>query len=105
MTSWMILSCASESVLKPMRLAGTCRRYSNSAMPQLTIAATYHGRSARLRRCAYHAMVMNRFEAIRSRRVGITDIRWILRILQVGECERCDGRVRRYVLRRLERYM
>src|SRR6267142_833284 len=66
----MIFSCASDSVRKPMRLAGTCSRYSNSAIPQLMIAATYHGRSARLRRCAYHAMVMKTFEQISSRMVG-----------------------------------
>src|SRR5436190_16786382 len=66
----MIFSCASESVRKPMRLAGTCSRYSKSAMLQLTIAATHHGRSARLRRCAYHAKVMNTFEAMSSRMVG-----------------------------------
>src|SRR4051812_49606215 len=66
----MIFSCARDRVRKPMRLAGTCSRYSNSAIPQLRIAATHHGRSARLRRCAYHAKVMNRFEAMRSRMVG-----------------------------------
>src|ERR1051325_7348736 len=66
----MIFSCASESVRKPRRLAGTCRRYSNSAIPQLMIAATYQGRSARLRRCAYQATVMKTFEQISSRMVG-----------------------------------
>src|SRR6266571_1626007 len=75
MTSWMIFSCASESIRNPMRLAGTCRRYSNSAMPQLTMAATYQGRSARLRRCAYHAMVMNTLEAMSNRTVERADIR------------------------------
>src|SRR5215213_631770 len=62
MASWRILSCASDSTLYPMRLAGTCSRYSNRAMPQLTTAARYHGRSARFWRCAYHANVMNTFE-------------------------------------------
>src|SRR5213592_675994 len=85
----MILSCASESVRKPMRLAGTCRRYSNSAMPQLTMAATYQGRSARLRRCAYHAIVMKTFEQINSRMVGRTDIQRILRCERCDECDRC----------------
>src|SRR5436190_4253001 len=70
MTSWMIFSCASDSVRKPIRFAGTCRKYSNSAIPQLTIAATYHGLSARLRRCAYHANVMNTFAAMSRRTVG-----------------------------------
>src|SRR5436190_2448849 len=47
-----------------MRLAGTCSMYSKNAMPQLTSAATYHGRSLKLRRCAYHANVMNTFESV-----------------------------------------
>src|SRR6185436_4782219 len=55
-----------------MRFAGTCNRYSNSAMPQLTSAAMYHGRSERLRRCAYHAKVMNTFEAVSNRMVRTT---------------------------------
>src|SRR3954463_8657456 len=71
MISCSTLSCASESVRKPMRLAGTCSRYSNSAIDQLRIAATYHGRSARLRKCAYHANVMNTFEQTRSRTVAM----------------------------------
>src|ERR1700683_329924 len=45
-----------------MRLPGTCSRYSKKAIPQLTRAATYHGRAARLRRCAYQAKVMNTLE-------------------------------------------
>src|SRR5512140_335575 len=48
-----------------MRLAGTCSRYSKSAMPQLAIAATHHTRSFRLRRCAYQANVMKTLEAMR----------------------------------------
>src|SRR5215204_5943007 len=48
-----------------MRFAGTCSRYSNSAIPQLTMAATYHGRALRFRRCAYHANVMKTFEQMR----------------------------------------
>ena len=58
-----------------MRLAGTWSRYSKSAMPQLTIAATYHLRSFRFRKWAYQANVMKTFEAIRSsavrRKTGI----------------------------------
>src|SRR6478609_3874365 len=42
-----------------MRLAGTCSRYSNSAMPQLASAATIQGRPDRFFRCAYQAKVMN----------------------------------------------
>ena len=50
----------------PMRLAGTCRRYSNRAIPQLTIAARYHGAVFMLRRWPYQANVMKTFEAIKS---------------------------------------
>src|SRR5579862_1876582 len=46
-----------------MRLPGTCRRYSKKAIAQLTTAATYHGRSNSVFRCAYHANVMKTFEA------------------------------------------
>src|SRR5262245_39357193 len=49
-----------------MRLAGTCSRYSKSAMPQLTIAAMYHARVLRFLRCAYQANVMKTFEQISS---------------------------------------
>src|ERR1700733_12579560 len=49
-----------------MRLPGTCSRYSKKAMPQLTNAATYQGRSARFFRCAYQANVMNTFEQMSS---------------------------------------
>src|SRR5687767_1235581 len=56
-----------------MRLAGTCSRYSNSAMPQLTSAATYQAFPLRFLRWAYHANVMKTFEATSSRiAVGIT---------------------------------
>jgi hypothetical protein len=47
-----------------MRFAGTCTRYSNSAMPQLTSAAMTQGLAAMFLRCAYHANVMNTFEMI-----------------------------------------
>src|SRR5690242_13005357 len=49
-----------------MRLAGTCSRYSKSAIPQLTSAATYHGLARRFLRCAYQANVMNTFEHVSS---------------------------------------
>src|SRR5690349_945685 len=62
MTSCMIFSCERFSTVLPMRLAGTCRVYSNSAMPQLTRIATISGRARRLRRCAYHANVMKMLE-------------------------------------------
>lgn len=50
--------------VNPMRLAGTCRRYSKKAIPQLSSAATYHGEAAWLRRWPYQAKVMNRLLAI-----------------------------------------
>ncbi len=65
-TSCTILSCASESTVKPMRFAGTCSRYSNSAMPHDTSAATHHGLPARFFKCPYHAKVMKRFESVSS---------------------------------------
>src|SRR4051812_22583227 len=42
-----------------MRLPGTCSRYSNNAMPQLTSAATIQGLCPSSLRCAYQAKVMN----------------------------------------------
>src|SRR5690348_12340793 len=45
-----------------MRLAGTCSRYSNSAMPQLASAAMNQGLPERFLRCAYQAKVMNTFD-------------------------------------------
>src|SRR5260221_14581009 len=70
MTSCMILSCDKVRVEKPARLAGTCSRYSNSAIPQLTSAATYQGRSLRFLRWAYHAKVMKTLE--QTRRPAVT---------------------------------
>src|SRR6185437_10199530 len=55
-----------------MRLAGTCSRYSNKAIPQLASAATYQGRSERFFRCAYQANVMKTFDPISSSVVGTT---------------------------------
>src|SRR5919112_1014161 len=46
-----------------MRFAGTCSRYSNSAMPQLATAARYQGLSPRFLRCAYQAKVMKILES------------------------------------------
>jgi len=46
-----------------MRLAGTMIRYSNSAMPQLAIAATYQGLPWKFFRWPYQANVMKRFDA------------------------------------------
>src|SRR6187401_2517040 len=64
MTSCSILSWASDMPEPyPMRLAGTWIRYSNSAIPQLTSAATYHGLACRCFRCPYQANVMKRLDA------------------------------------------
>src|SRR5688572_11169141 len=65
-TSCMILSWASDISVKPMRLAGTCSRYSKRAMPQLTSAAIHQGFADSSRRCAYQAKVMKTFEATSS---------------------------------------
>src|SRR3546814_19238369 len=46
-----------------MRFAGTCSRYSNSAMLQLRSAANSHGLADISFRCAYQANVMKTFEA------------------------------------------
>src|ERR1700758_3743752 len=53
-----------------MRLAGTCSRYSKRAMPQLTMATTYHGEPVLKNfRWPYQAAVMKTFEATSSRMV------------------------------------
>src|SRR6185437_7941372 len=65
-TSCMILSWPSDSTVKPMRLAGTWNMYSAAAISHDTSAAIHHGRVDRLRRCAYHANVMNTFEQVSS---------------------------------------
>src|SRR5690606_23006341 len=71
-----------------MRLAGTCSRYSNSAIPQLASAAMNHGRPDRSFRCAYYAKVMKTFESVSStmamtaggRLNGMVEIRFVKRI-------------------------
>src|SRR5690606_12625561 len=72
MTSCRILSWDRLNTVYPARLAGTCSRYSNSAMPQLTKAAIHQGLSARFFRWAYQAKVMNMLEATSSRTVFTT---------------------------------
>src|SRR6476661_1308874 len=49
-----------------MRFAGTWRRYSNRAMDQLTMAATYQALDRRSLRWAYQANVMKTFEHVSS---------------------------------------
>src|SRR5688572_12800610 len=64
MTSCVILSCASEKPAPwPMRLAGTCSRYSNSAMPQLMSAAMNHDFVASPLRWPYQAKVMKTLDS------------------------------------------
>src|SRR5665647_2115180 len=65
----MILSWPTDrpACWKPIRLAGTWNRYSASAMPQLTRAATYQGAVARFLRWPYQAIVMKTLEATSSR--------------------------------------
>src|ERR1041384_3471415 len=77
--SCMILSCGSVSAVKPMRLAGTCSRYSKRAMPQLASAATHQGQVARFLRWAYQAKVMNTLEAASSAAAATTGESWITR--------------------------
>src|SRR3954467_2074198 len=62
-----------------MRLAGTCRRYSKRAIPQLAAAAAHHGQAARFLRCAYHAKVMNTLEATSSTAETKTGENWVNR--------------------------
>jgi hypothetical protein len=57
-----------------MRLAGTWKRYSNNATPQLTSAATYHGLAFSSLRCAYHAKVMKTLEMMRRATVCQTTV-------------------------------
>src|SRR5579862_4313727 len=63
-----------------MRLPGTCSRYSKKAIPQLTTAATYHGRSMSVFRCAYHAKVMKTFEASSREVAAITGFMALLQL-------------------------
>src|SRR5512147_332709 len=67
-----------------MRLAGTWIRYSNSAMPQLASAATYHGDEAKFFRCPYHAKVMNRLDTASISAVTSSglEIRFIVRLVK-----------------------
>src|SRR5262245_47018975 len=65
-TSCSILSCGNDNRPKPIRLAGTCTRYSKNAIPQLAKMATSKGLCPRVRRWPYHANVMKTFEAVSS---------------------------------------
>jgi hypothetical protein len=72
-TSCRIFSCARlMPPANPMRLAGTCSRYSKRAMPQLASAAIHHGEDCRCFRWPYHANVMKRFDAASSVAVAAT---------------------------------
>jgi hypothetical protein len=68
MTSWMTLSWSEEKLRAPMRLAGTCRQYSKSAMDQLTRMTLQSG-TPRYLRWPYQAKVMKIFEPMSRRMV------------------------------------
>ena len=56
-------------------MAGTCSKYSNKAMAQLAMAATYYLWSLKSFRWPYHANVMKIFEQTKRNTVlAITDI-------------------------------
>src|SRR5512139_3522708 len=84
-----------------MRLAGTWMRYSNSAMPQLTSAATYHGELEKFFRWPYQAKVMNRLDTASISAVTSSglEIRFIVQLairpfalsLSKGKCRHVDG--------------
>jgi len=63
-TSWITLSWGRLNSVYPIRFAGTCKRYSSRAIPQLTNAAIYHGLAFRFLRCPYQANVINIFDKI-----------------------------------------
>lgn len=63
-TSCMIFNCASENCVAPIRLAGTCNRYSNNAMPHEINAAIHHGLLVKFFKWPYHAKVMKMFDKI-----------------------------------------
>src|SRR5512140_3899052 len=92
MTSCMILSWPSDNPARwnPIRLAGTCSRYSASAMTQLMRAAMNHGAVARFLRWPYQAIVMNRLEAISSAMVwsenGTEDSRFMAKLSDGPMC-------------------
>src|SRR5579864_59073 len=79
-----------------MRLPGTCSRYSKKAIPQLSSAARYQGRSARLRRCAYQAKVMKTLEAMSSRVADSTG--FIGQLSSAGDAQAAQVRQRRRVV-------
>src|SRR5690554_7421911 len=58
-TSCSILSCAIDITVYPIRLAGTCNKYSNSAIPQLINAAITQGLWFNVFKWAYQAKVIN----------------------------------------------
>src|SRR5262245_41894929 len=96
-TSCRTLSCASVMPpAKPMRLAGTCSRYSASAMPQLTRAAIHHGLACRCFRCPYHANVMKRLERASNVAVAARVCRGVIEV-SFGTRNRGSGLTEVYV--------
>lgn len=75
MASCATLSCpADQPWAKPMRLAGTAKQYSTSAMPQLIRMTTTSGLVIPPFRCQYQATVMKRFEMTRRAMVGMNGL-------------------------------
>src|SRR5262245_32312583 len=86
-----------------MRLAGTCSKYSKSAMPQLTSAAMYHGRPDKFRRCAYHAKVMKTLEAASPRTVSRTLVGMLCDSMRATSGSQSVWRARRKAFQRRDR--
>ena len=64
-TFCMVFNCAALNYPCPVRLAGTCNIYSNSAIPQLT-AITISSGAALNFRCPYQAKVLKTLDMISS---------------------------------------
>lgn len=75
MASCATLSCpADQPWAKPMRLAGTAKQYSTSAMPQLIRMTSISGLVIPPFKCQYQATVMKRFEMTRRAMVGMNSL-------------------------------
>src|SRR5258705_9520564 len=82
MTSCSIFNCGKVSLLNPIRLAGTCSRYSKNAIPQLASTATISGFEPRFFKWPYQANVMKTFDA--------TSNNTVERIGFILRCNSCD---------------
>ena len=93
-----------------MRFAGTCSRYSNNAIPQLTSAAMNQGFELSSLRCAYHANVMKTLDKTSKPIVWAitgTSISWLLAALSKhfvdGDAD-AGGEIQRSHQRRRDRH-